>query len=178
MNQLQHISEEEHGKVLVTLNPPYGPKPETIVSRQPFSHPMFTAEARHFSWSYLSSLNFDTSQTPWAQENLSSIQNVRGITFAGAWTKYGFHEDGFTSGMMVASKYLGAQAPFTIKGPDRQPSFYGDSTARLWDRLEAWRIWIVAILLCPLLRLVSILQEASKRGEDITRRYTGVTKSR
>lgn len=57
MNQLQHISEEEYGKVLVTLNPPFEPKPETIISRHPFSHPMFTADVslRFLDSVYLSS---------------------------------------------------------------------------------------------------------------------------
>lgn len=30
------------------------------------------------------------------------IQNTRGIAFASAYLKYGFHEDGFTSGLLAA----------------------------------------------------------------------------
>ena len=33
---------------------------------------------------------------------MHKIQNKRSITFAGAWLKYGFHEDGFTSGLLAA----------------------------------------------------------------------------
>ena len=33
---------------------------------------------------------------------MHKIQNTRGISFAGAWLKYGFHEDGFTSGLRAA----------------------------------------------------------------------------
>lgn len=33
---------------------------------------------------------------------MKTIQHVRGISFAGAWLNYGFHEDGFTSGLRAA----------------------------------------------------------------------------
>ena len=60
------------------------------------------------------------------------IQGKRGISFAGAWLKYGFHEDGFTSGMRAAAALLQhpsavnndaadahAQLPFDIADADR-----------------------------------------------------------
>ncbi len=33
---------------------------------------------------------------------MRTIQNTRGISFAGAYLKYGFHEDAFTSGLLAA----------------------------------------------------------------------------
>lgn len=33
---------------------------------------------------------------------MHKIQNKRSISFAGAYLKYGFHEDGFTSGLLAA----------------------------------------------------------------------------
>jgi hypothetical protein len=36
------------------------------------------------------------------------------MTFAGAWTNYGFHEDGFTSGLKIAVNTFGAKCPFPI----------------------------------------------------------------
>ena len=109
---------------------------------------------------------------------MSSIQNIRGISYAGAWLKYGFHEDGFTSGMTVASKYLNARPPFKIKSPERHPSFSSQTTARIWDSLEAWRIWLAGLILGPLLRLLVLLQEASEKGEAITKKYTSISKAK
>ena len=47
---------------------------------------------------------------------------MRGISYAGAWLRYGFHEDAFTSGMRVAVEYLGVKPPFDIQDPDRTSS--------------------------------------------------------
>ncbi|KAI0161388.1 FAD/NAD(P)-binding domain-containing protein [Xylariaceae sp. FL1272] len=94
MNILQHIPGEAFGDVLVTLNPIHEPKPGTVQGRYSYSHPLYTPEAVR------------------AQERLPSIQNKRGISYAGAWTKFGFHEDGFSSGLHVAIQHLGARLPF------------------------------------------------------------------
>jgi predicted NAD/FAD-binding protein len=94
MNILQHIPREGFGDVLVTLNPLQEPKQETIQGRYTYSHPLYNAAAIR------------------AQHDLPRIQNTRGISYAGAWTKYGFHEDGFSSGLHVAQAHLGAKLPF------------------------------------------------------------------
>jgi hypothetical protein len=47
-----------------------------------------------------------------AQERLSLINSEK-VSFVGAWTLYGFHEDGFTSGIRAAEN-LGAKIPFDI----------------------------------------------------------------
>jgi hypothetical protein len=39
--------------------------------------------------------------------------NSDDVSFVGAWTLFGFHEDGFTSGIRAAEK-LGAKIPFEI----------------------------------------------------------------
>lgn len=94
MNILQHLPEEKHGLVLVTLNPPFPVDPEKTIGTWTYHHPMMTT----------------TSVA--AQSLLPKIQNTRNISFAGAWTKYGFHEDGFTSGMRLVTS-----APFNVKPP-------------------------------------------------------------
>jgi hypothetical protein len=40
---------------------------------------------------------------------LNQIQGQRQIWFAGAWTGYGFHEDGLKSGLRVAKNIIAGQ---------------------------------------------------------------------
>lgn len=94
MNLLQHIPMEEYGPILVTLNPIFPPNPKLVQGRWTYEHPLYTAAAIR------------------SQTLLPRIQNKRGISYAGAWTKYGFHEDGFSSGLKVAIEHLGATIPF------------------------------------------------------------------
>lgn len=94
MNILQHIPRDTFGDVLVTMNPLHAPDPDTVQAKFTYRHPLYTPEAVK------------------AQAALSQIQNKRGISYAGAWTKYGFHEDGFSSGLQVAQDHLSAKLPF------------------------------------------------------------------
>ncbi|KAI9812391.1 MAG: hypothetical protein M1832_000426 [Thelocarpon impressellum] len=94
MNLLQHIPTNSFGPVLVTLNPLVEPDPALTQGRWEYAHPLYTPSAVR------------------AQTRLPSIQNTRGISYAGAWTKYGFHEDGFSSGLSAAIGHLGAKMPF------------------------------------------------------------------
>lgn len=55
-----------------------------------------------------------------AQSQLPSIQNARRVTFAGAWTNYGFHEDGFTSGLKIATEIFNANPPFPVLPASRE----------------------------------------------------------
>ena len=94
MNLLQHIPEETFGPVLVTLNPLSPPDPRLVQGIWEYSHPLYNATAIR------------------SQTLLPTIQNTRGISYCGAWTKYGFHEDGFSSGVAAAVNHLGARLPF------------------------------------------------------------------
>ena len=51
---------------------------------------------------------------------MPTIQNVRGISFAGAWMRYGFHEDGFTTGLRAATGIIQNAPHLESKHP---PSF-------------------------------------------------------
>lgn len=90
MNRLQNL--ETADPVIVTLNPHREPKGWSRAFT--YDHPMFN------------------EATVRAQRELATIQGVARTWFAGAWTGYGFHEDGLRSGLAVAAA-LGARAPWT-----------------------------------------------------------------
>ncbi|KAK7443219.1 hypothetical protein VKT23_015816 [Stygiomarasmius scandens] len=89
MNDLQHISEKQFGPVLVTLNAPpeLQPEEETVKGRWKYDHPVLDKEAVR------------------AQSLMPRIQGIRSISYAGAYLNYGFHEDGFTAGLLAATRY-------------------------------------------------------------------------
>jgi predicted NAD/FAD-binding protein len=82
MNCLQGLPTEKYGPIFVTINPIR--KPEGEQGRWVYEHPRYTVECIK------------------GQQRLGIIQNKRRITYAGAWTNFGFHEDGFTSGLQAA----------------------------------------------------------------------------
>lgn len=131
MNILQHIPRDLFGDILVTLNPLHRPRAALTKARFYYSHPMYTPEAVR------------------AQKYLRNIQNKRGISFAGAWTKYGFHEDGFSSGLQVAQAHLGAKLPFefvdSTYSRGKKPKLgLADHVARLFILLV--QVFVVQIL--------------------------------
>lgn len=79
--------------LLFTLNPAFEPDEDKVLGRYRFEHPAFTREAAD------------------AQARIREIQGVRGTYFAGAWQRYGFHEDGLWSAVRVA-RMLGAEPPW------------------------------------------------------------------
>jgi len=93
MNALQGLDPER--PLFVSLNPPRPPRAETIFARYDYAHPQFDQPAIA------------------AQAALAGLQGADRLWFCGAWTKYGFHEDGLHSGLAVAEA-LGAAAPWRI----------------------------------------------------------------
>ncbi len=79
--------------LLVSLNPGIAIDPKTILLRKTYRHPQFDAAAVA------------------AQERLGDIQGKDRFWFAGAWTGWGFHEDGIASAVRVANG-LGVTAPW------------------------------------------------------------------
>lgn len=89
INKLQPIPPQHHmTPVVVSLNPQILPAPEKTHARIEYAHPVFNQAAVK------------------AQSQLSKIQGVNNTYFCGAWTRYGFHEDGFQSGRSAAAALL------------------------------------------------------------------------
>ena len=89
MNNLQPLKTDE--SVFVTLNP--DELPSDFVDEWTTEHPRFDQAAID------------------AQKSLAQIQGHRNTYYCGAWTRFGFHEDGLRSGLDVAEK-LGATVPW------------------------------------------------------------------
>ncbi|MFL9907696.1 NAD(P)/FAD-dependent oxidoreductase [Paraburkholderia sp. RL17-337-BIB-A] len=85
VNQLQPLPFKT--PLVVTLNPVTQPAPGTEMRRFVYDHPLFDLAAID------------------AQHRLPSLQGKRRTWFAGAWTGYGFHEDGLKSALRVAAAF-------------------------------------------------------------------------
>ncbi|MGA9088007.1 MAG: FAD-dependent oxidoreductase [Bradyrhizobium sp.] len=96
MNELQGIDDDK--PLFVSLNPPFEPDPALTFGKYMCEHPQYDAAA--FA----------------AQMRLNEIQGRRHTWFCGAWTGYGFHEDGLRSGLTVAEA-LGATVPWREPPP-------------------------------------------------------------
>ena len=84
--------------VIVTMNPLVAPDPARVIKTIRYDHPIFLADSAV------------------AKRALRGIQGRQRTWFAGAWTRYGFHEDGLMSGIAVA-KALGAVVPWPTNVP-------------------------------------------------------------
>ena len=79
--------------VVVSLNPVQAIAPQHILGEYDYMHPVFDLAALQ------------------AQRQLPRLQGQRHSYFCGAWTGYGFHEDGLKSGLHAARLLLDEQAP-------------------------------------------------------------------
>jgi uncharacterized protein len=109
LNRLQPLPFKE--TVLVTLNPAREPDPRKVIAEFGYEHPVFTPSAER------------------SQAMLQTLQGQRNTWFAGAWTRYGFHEDGLMSGIAVAQA-LGVQVPWT-------PAVHGGLEAKTQAKMRA-----------------------------------------
>ena len=83
INRLQPLPWQQ--PVIVSLNPDPArmPDPRRVAGDYAYSHPVFDQAAIA------------------AQQQLPQIQGRSGLWFCGAWTRYGFHEDGLMSALAV-----------------------------------------------------------------------------
>ena len=85
INRLQPLPKAfESTQIIVSLNPLTDPKPSLVHEEIHYSHPVFDMRAVQ------------------AQKALPLIQGNSSIWYCGAWTGFGFHEDGLRSGELVA----------------------------------------------------------------------------
>ncbi|MET3133979.1 putative NAD/FAD-binding protein [Oxalobacteraceae bacterium GrIS 1.11] len=94
MNQLQALPFKT--PVMVTLNPHVLPAADTMLAKFDYAHPIMDQAAVR------------------AQQQLAQIQGASGIWYAGAWTGYGFHEDGLKSALRIAAAFDTAPAWATL----------------------------------------------------------------
>lgn len=95
MNRLQPLPFEQ--PVVVSLNPFIEPDLARVIARIDYAHPLFDGPAID------------------AQARLPEIQGRDRLWYCGAWTGYGFHEDGLASAVRVA-RHLGADIPWQRSG--------------------------------------------------------------
>ena len=79
--------------VIVSLNPCLEPRRDDVIAEFDYAHPVFDSAAIR------------------AQARLRLLQGKRRTWYCGAWTGYGFHEDGLKSALAVANA-LGVHAPW------------------------------------------------------------------
>ncbi len=86
LNKLQPLPFEQ--AVVESLNPVQPIDPSKVLAEFEYSHPVFDLAAIQ------------------AQQQVPALQSVQNTWFCGAWTGYGFHEDGLKSGLAVADALL------------------------------------------------------------------------
>ena len=92
MNSLQGLTDK--GDFVVTINHPEQVDPAKVIVTIPTEHPLFSLDAVA------------------AQAEIPALNARPGarVHFAGAWQRYGFHEDGFWSAHRLCSQLLGRDA--------------------------------------------------------------------
>jgi len=89
INRLQPLPKAlQNTQIIVSLNPPTDPNPKLVHEEIHYSHPVFDMRAVQ------------------AQKKLPLIQGDSSIWYCGAWTGFGFHEDGLRSGELVAKDLI------------------------------------------------------------------------
>ncbi len=109
LNRLQPLPFKQD--VFVTLNPTHQPAAGTLIAEFDYEHPVFTPAAAA------------------SQKQIAHLQGKQNTWFAGAWTRYGFHEDGLMSGIAVAQA-LGAEVPWVVYDDAAQNEYSAQKSKR------------------------------------------------
>jgi predicted NAD/FAD-binding protein len=107
INRLQPLPVTQ--PVIVSLNPQREINPTQVLGEYAYEHPVFDLAAIR------------------AQGEVPALQGQRHTWFAGAWTGYGFHEDGLKSGLQVARALVDAHglAPVASESELRRAALPG-----------------------------------------------------
>ena len=99
INRLQPLPDQlKDVQIIVSLNPSEEPDPKLVHQEIHYSHPVFDMSAIQ------------------AQKELPLIQGSSSIWYCGAWTGFGFHEDGLRSGELVAEALIESiRQPIKVK---------------------------------------------------------------
>lgn len=146
MNLLQSIPEKDFGPVLVTLNPPFEPKPELVSDEYWYEHPLFSELVRRrplpspsFSCAHTHhhvrhterqvarlAANDSEQARPDVCRRVDEIRfrafpsfSLLAATLADPLPHVPQHEDGFASGLRVATEHLSATLPFPLQHAER-----------------------------------------------------------
>ena len=90
LNILQNLPFQQ--QCLVTLNATHAVRPETVIKKMNYDHPLFSAES--FA----------------AQARRTEISGMRRTHYCGAYWGYGFHEDGVASALDVCQEFTELRA--------------------------------------------------------------------
>ena len=85
MNSLQSLPTDQ--QIFVSLNPSSDINEDLIFDEATFEHPVFDKAAFQ------------------AQDELRGIQGLNSTYYCGAWTRFGFHEDGYESAIRIAEQF-------------------------------------------------------------------------
>lgn len=89
INRLQPLPKKlQNTQIIVSLNPTSEPDSKLVHQEIHYSHPVFDMNAIQ------------------AQKELPLIQGAASVWYCGAWTGFGFHEDGLRSGELVAEALI------------------------------------------------------------------------
>jgi hypothetical protein len=152
MNTIQRLPRETHGPVRVTINPVW---PQDPASRR---------------WSY--DVPYMVRSSAASLRLLPEIQNTRRISYIGAWTRRGRHEDGFSSAMsLVTAAPFDAVAPFAFEDNNNETnttsvtSASSDHATRKVVRTKARAGWV---------RGAAVMRAAISTAERVRRVVTPV----
>jgi predicted NAD/FAD-binding protein len=151
MNDLQRLPTEKHGHLFATLNPLFPPSPKHVLGRYSYAHPVLSADAVR-------------AQRRLAQLNARATESGRHRAFAGAWARYGFHEDGFAAGLRAAAVLPGVKLPFAIADADvERGEPRAGAMARLFDVLDAVRAFVVFLVGRVLVVLIRAVKPVERK---------------